>query len=158
MMLHAADALKGEYKKAMIIATDTEWCSGTSYCNSKCLAWWMSALACIWTWVHFWYISAHDIAVHLGKEWSWGLLYRHAFCECDTISSFNGIGKKIALKVWRSLPQLKQVFKQLSQAPPEITDEDMDEQERLLCSPPIQQIIFYYSSERGKKILLCVWE
>lgn len=54
----------------------------------------------------------------------------HAVSGCDTISSFSGIGKKTAWKVWRSLPQLKPVFKRLSEAPHEITDEDMDQLER----------------------------
>ena len=30
----------------------------------------------------------------------------HALSGCDTVSFFNGIGKKTALDIWRSLPNL----------------------------------------------------
>ena len=40
------------------------------------------------------YIPCHKIAVKLGSDASWGLLFLHAISGGDTLSSFHGIGRK----------------------------------------------------------------
>ena len=47
----------------------------------------------------FRYISCHEIASTLGAERCSSLLFLHAFSGCDTVSSFNGIGKITAWHV-----------------------------------------------------------
>ena len=74
MMLHSTDTLKGKYKKAMIIATDTDVLvlaiATASVLPDGCQRWLAFGHGC-----NFRYISAHDIAAHLDKEWSCGLLF-----------------------------------------------------------------------------------
>ena len=48
---------------------------------------------------HHRYISAHGIVKALGKEKTEALPYFHAFTRCDTVSSFNGMGKD---KAWET--------------------------------------------------------
>ena len=56
----------------------------------------------------------------------------HALSGCDTVSFFNGIEKKTAWDIWRSLPNLKTLFCRLSQTPEKITEADMEELERFV--------------------------
>ena len=50
-----------------------------------------------------------------------------------TLSFFkNGIGKKTAWDIWRSLPNLKTLFCRLSQTSEKITEADMEELERFV--------------------------
>ena len=54
----------------------------------------------------------------------------HAISGCDTVSAFNGIGKRTAWSLWRSMPHLKDLFANLSRCPREISANDMQEIQR----------------------------
>ena len=56
----------------------------------------------------------------------------HAISGCDTVSAFSGIGKKTAWQVWTSMENLHPLFNRLSNAPTEITSQDMDALERFV--------------------------
>ena len=79
------------------------------------------------------YIPAHEISQRLGPEISWGLLLFHAISGCDTVSAFGGVGKKTAFNTWKSMPEVHAVFKHLSTAPQEVSDEDKAVIEDLVC-------------------------
>lgn len=49
----------------------------------------------------------------------------HSLTGCDTVSCFNGIGKKTAWKVWQTYDEVTSSFKNLSCAPEDISDTDM---------------------------------
>ena len=80
------------------------------------------------------YIPCHHIAAELRSVASHGLLFMHAISGCDTVSSFYGIGKKTAWAVWRSLPNLHEIFARLSNAPSMISSNDMEAIERYVVS------------------------
>ena len=81
---------------------------------------------------NFRYIAVHTIATVLGHERSKGLLFMHAISGRGTISSFSGIGKKTVWDIWKSLPNLTLLFRQLSETPDEITESDMEKIERFV--------------------------
>ena len=66
------------------------------------------------------YISAHGIAAMLGRDKATCLPLFHSFTGCDTVSSFNNIGKKTAWDVWKMFPEVSVAFLGLSAAPAEI--------------------------------------
>jgi hypothetical protein len=70
------------------------------------------------------YISAHGIAGTLGRDKATCLPLFHSFTGCDTVSSFNGIGKKTAWDVWQLFPGISDTFKTLSDSPTEISPRD----------------------------------
>ena len=72
------------------------------------------------------YIPCHLIAAELGSVASDGLLFMLAISGCNAVSSFYGIGKKTAWAVWRSLPNLHEIFAHLSNAPSMISTNDME--------------------------------
>ena len=82
---------------------------------------------------NFRYIAAHTIAVELGDDWCKGLLFMHAFLDCDTVSSFCRIGRKTVFDVWRSLPSLVTLSGCLSETPEAITDDCMEDIERFVA-------------------------
>ncbi len=55
-------------------------------------------------------IHVNAICNKLGKDVSRSLPVFHAFSGCDTTSCFNGIGKKTALKAWKSFPGATKSF------------------------------------------------
>ena len=55
----------------------------------------------------------------------------HAFTGCDTVSSFNGVGKKKAWESWKVLPSLTTTLLRLSSSPTRL-DEAMDQVERFV--------------------------
>ena len=63
------------------------------------------------------YISAQGIAKALGKKKTEALPFFHAFTGCDTISFFNGIGKKKAWETWKVLPSLSKTFQESANCP-----------------------------------------
>ena len=56
----------------------------------------------------------------------------HALTGCDTVSFFNGRGKKTAWDVWRVFPKLIPVLRVLKASPKEITDDCMAVLERFV--------------------------
>jgi len=51
--------------------------------------------------------------------------FMHAISRCDIVSSLYGIGKKTAWAVWRSLPNLHEIFARLSNAPNMVSSDNM---------------------------------
>jgi len=46
----------------------------------------------------------------------------HAFSRCDTVSSFNGRGKKTAWNTWKVYPDVTEAFKELQMMQTEISE------------------------------------
>ena len=78
----------------------------------------------------FRYIYAHGIAQQLDEQLLKGILFLHAFSDCDTVSYFCGIGKRTAWNVLHSMKQVWPIFQHLSNAPFSISDEQMNKIER----------------------------
>lgn len=124
VLLHTSHATQSGLSKILVDATDTD---------VVVLAIAMSGyLPGSDIWVAFGngtksrFIPFHLIAAQLGPEASLGLLFMHALSGCDTVSAFHGVGKKTALSVWCSMPNLSPVFARLSKAPNQFSSEDMD--------------------------------
>lgn len=77
-----------------------------------------------------WPLGMHTIATQLGHERAWGLLFLHAVSGCDIVSAIAGIGKTTVWGIWNSMSSVGQLFKCLSQAPKEVTDDYLEEIER----------------------------
>ncbi|KAF5282114.1 hypothetical protein FQR65_LT14432 [Abscondita terminalis] len=60
------------------------------------------------------FISVHGISESLGQEKSAALRGFHAFTGCDTVSYFNGKGKRSTWKTWNSLPNATSAFRDIS--------------------------------------------
>eukprot|EP00745_Piridium_sociabile_P014857 TRINITY_DN21914_c0_g2_i3.p1 TRINITY_DN21914_c0_g2~~TRINITY_DN21914_c0_g2_i3.p1 ORF type:complete len:617 (-),score=120.53 TRINITY_DN21914_c0_g2_i3:145-1995(-) len=74
---------------------------------------------------HLRYIAIHEVAHALGPSKSKCLPMFHSLTGCDTVSSFNGIGKKKAWQVWSLFEDITNCFLRLSTAPSEISVADM---------------------------------
>jgi len=57
----------------------------------------------------------------------------HKISRCDIVSSFYSIGKKTTWAVWRSLPNLHEIFVCLSTAPNVISSDDMEAIEKYIA-------------------------
>ena len=124
MVLHAWHSYQQGYQSIIIHATDTDVVVITIAMASrmnKCNLWLAFGHG-----QNFRFIPTHSIAVAIGYERSWGLLLLHASSGCDTVSALAGIGKKTVWDVWNSIPNLENEFSRLSNAPAELTDDDMD--------------------------------
>ena len=130
MILHARDAYLKGYRKVLISANDTDVVVIAVAV--------VSALEGLELWVTFGrgqniiYIPTHEIARKLGHQRSWGLLFLHAITGCDTVSAFNGIGKKTAWDVWTGMPHLWPLFQKLASAPVSVSEADIEEIERFV--------------------------
>ena len=108
LLFHAFHAYNQGHRKLMVCATDTD-----VVVIAIAVA---SVLDNCEIWVAFGYgskvryIPCHQIAINIGSDASWGLLFLHAVSGCDTVSSFHGIGKKTAWNAWCSMPHLKPLF------------------------------------------------
>ena len=72
---------------------------------------------------HFRYIPAHEIAAFLGPDKSQALPMFHAYTGCDTVSSFNTRGKKIAWDTWKAFDELTPALVDLSTGTADISDD-----------------------------------
>ena len=128
MMLHCAHAHQSSLRKIMVHATDTDelvLAIATVRVLDGCEIWLAFGHG-----GNFRYIAVHTIATVLGHERSKGLLFMHAISGRGTVSSFSGIGKKTVWDIWKSLPNLTPLFRQLSETPDEITESDMEKIKR----------------------------
>ena len=75
-------------------------------------------------------IPCHLIAAKLGNDGSLGLLLIRALSGCDTVSAFQGIGKKTDWSVWCSIPHLGTVFSRLARAQSLVSPDDSNEIQR----------------------------
>ena len=83
--------------------------------------------------------------ITLGKDVCQALAFFHAFTNCDTVSSFFGIGKCKAWDQWfqsDDKDKITNVFRALGNKPVEVTSTDMSVIERYLVS--------FYISSKGK--------
>ena len=76
---------------------------------------------------NFSYLPIHELVTTRGPEKTEGLLYFHAFTGCDSVSGFHGLGKKTAGRAWDQSSNVSNVFKRLSTAPTDISDENFSE-------------------------------
>jgi hypothetical protein len=80
----------------------------------------------------FRHIPAHHIAKAIGPEKSRCLPVFHSFTGCDTVSCFNGIGKKKAWDVWHIFEDVTRDFLSQSAPPCELTTTDRAVLERFV--------------------------
>jgi len=59
-------------------------------------------------------VPAHEIAKKLDRSKSLALPGYHAFTGCDTVSAFNGCGKKTAWDCWLTFPEATRAFEHIS--------------------------------------------
>jgi len=60
------------------------------------------------------WIPIHILAVRIGEEICRAMLFWYAFTGCDTVSQFQGRGKKTAWQTWIQYPEATQTFINLS--------------------------------------------
>ena len=65
-------------------------------------------------------LNAHNIRSEIGNEKALALPVFHAFTGCDTVSSFNSIGKKTAWERWNTFEEVTEAFDSLSKGPDDI--------------------------------------
>ena len=69
------------------------------------------ALNCGLPWdQNFRYIAAHQIACTMGPDKAGCLPMFRSITGCDTVSSFNGVGKKKAWEVWQACNEFSETF------------------------------------------------
>ena len=129
LLLHAADAARCGYTKAMVRTVDTDVVV-IAVANYQYIS--LSEL-----WIEFGvgknlkYLPAHDISRSIGEEKSQALLAFHAFTGCDQTSSFAHYGKKTAWAAWSAFDDVTAAFQALSNAPTgDVVDEVMPILER----------------------------
>ena len=76
------------------------------------------------------FIPCHLLSSKLGPLTSEGLLYFQAFTGCDVTSAFRGIGKKTAWSVYIGMPELQQLFADLSKQPTLLSESEFELIER----------------------------
>ena len=77
-------------------------------------------------------IPTHAVATFLGRDKASTLPMFHALTGCDTVSFFNGRGKRTGWDVWGVFPKLTPVLRVLKASPKEITDDCMAVLERFV--------------------------
>lgn len=65
----------------------------------------------------FRYIPIHLIVAELGEEKAAVLPLFHSFTGCDTVSSFNGKGKKTAWDIWMMMDEMTTCMQSLMISP-----------------------------------------
>ena len=78
------------------------------------------------------WIPIHDLYSSLGQQRSKAILFFHAFTGCDVTSGFRGKGKRTAWQTWDVFPEASEVFQNLSQSQPIMTDSDLKILERFV--------------------------
>ena len=123
IFLHVLDASKKGYKKISVVANDT---------NVVVIAICMFPhLELEELWVEYGtgtnkkWLPIHTFVSLLGSERCRAIAFWYAFTGCDTVSQFNGIGKKTSWKAWSAHPEVTETFFKLSELS-EITESDFD--------------------------------
>ena len=78
------------------------------------------------------WISVHDMCHYMGEENIKGMLFFHAFTDCDTVSAVRNKGKKTAWQTWDICPEASPVFSKLSQYPLTVEDGDLEMPEKFV--------------------------
>ena len=127
IFVHARDAVTEGHKVLMIKANDTDIVViAISTLPS------LQELGLEKLWIafgqgtHLKWIPMHDIFSTIGSEKTSGILFFHAFSDCDVVSAFHGKGKRSAWQTWSVCNEVSSVFKQLSKYPPTIRDDDFE--------------------------------
>jgi len=95
----------------------------------------------------FRYIPVHEIVTSLGPQKARCLGVFHAFTGCDTVSSFDGRGKKSAWDRWTSFPAVSEAFSSLANFPTEISTETMELLERFV-------VLLYDRTSHSQKVIM----
>ena len=113
IFVHLADAVSKGYKKVSIRTVDTDVVAIAVAAVSEI------SVDELWiafgTGHKFRYIAVHEIAQTLGPQKSAVLPVFHSITGCDTVSSFNGRGKKTAWEVWECFPEVTNAFREIGQ-------------------------------------------
>ena len=117
MILHVADEVLEGYKKILLRTVDTDRVVLAVAAAAK-----LSTISDLVLWVafatgnHFRYIPVHEIAACIGplRSESLPLFHANTAGTCDTVSSFDGKGKKKARDVWKSYDEVTATFLELS--------------------------------------------
>ena len=113
IFVHLADAVSKGYKKVSIRTVDTDVVAIAVAAVSEI------SVDELWiafgTGHKFRYIAVHEIAQTLGPQKSVVLPVFHSITGCDTVSSFNGRGKKTAWEVWEFFPEVTNAFREIGQ-------------------------------------------
>jgi len=122
MMLHATHAAHAGHSKITIRTVDTD-----VVVLAVALAYTLEEDDEVWVSFGmgkaFHFLAAHEMMRALGPEKAQALPMFHALTGCDTVSFFAGRGKRTACDVWTALPELTQIFIDLTTAPAQV-DED----------------------------------
>lgn len=122
MFLHAAYAASQGIRQAIVVSSDTDVVViAVSLIHS-------TGLQKIW--IAFGkgkdsrWIPIHEIASAMGPK-ALALPFFHAFSGCDTVSSFDGKGKKSAWQTWSIFDKVDATFVKLSSQPECLSEEDL---------------------------------
>ena len=77
-------------------------------------------------------LPIHVYAQHLSKQKYLALLFWYAFTGCDTVSSFNGRGRKTVWNVLEAFPEITDAFARLSLSSADIADDDLTLSEKFV--------------------------
>ena len=112
MFVHVKDLCDAGYRRITIITVDTDVV--------------IIALSAMWDltieelWIELGvgrtkrWIPIHILAAKIGEEICRAMLFWYAFTGCDTVSQFQGRGKKTAWKTWDTYPKATETFVRLS--------------------------------------------
>lgn len=118
MMVHLSHAAKDNKKIGIrTVDTDVVVLAVTAASHHPAHEVWIA----MGTGKDFRHIPAHHIAQAIGPEKSCCLPMFHSFTGCDTVSFFNGIGKKKAWDMWQLFGEVTETFLKLSTPPFELT-------------------------------------
>ncbi|XP_078492496.1 uncharacterized protein LOC144748319 [Ciona intestinalis] len=115
LLLHAYNAAKRGYDKAMIRTVDTDVvviATGMFHELGLSELW-----VAFGTGKNLRYLPIHSLCNRLGRQKSKSLLMFHALTGCDQVSFFAGRGKKTAWDTWKHFEDVTPAFKSLSEAP-----------------------------------------
>ena len=117
-MVHVLDASDCGHQRIMIRTNDTDVVVLAISIANKIQA---NELWVLYgTGKHARYLPVHTIASTLGPDKASVLPLFHALTGCDTVSFFEGRGKKTAWDVWDVFPELTPALKELNALPQEI--------------------------------------
>ena len=127
LIFHAKNISDTGLKKILIQATDTD---------VVVIAIAMSKILNCELWIAFGhgskvrYIPCHIINSKLGNMLSKSLLFFHAFTGCDVCSSFHGIGKRTVWSVFNNMPNIHELFVEITDSPDSVSPEAFEVIER----------------------------
>lgn len=122
MFVHVLDAANTNFLRLMLRTVDTD--DVILAVSTAVLLENFQMCIAFGTGKHLRYIPAHEIARSLGEEKARALSMFHAFTGCDTVSSFNGRGKKTASDTWKLFDAITPVFAQLVAIPKSFNGND----------------------------------